>query len=288
MQGLGTPLSPRRAFAALLLVGLVTGCSSPRRVEPMPAIVVAPSNTVSLEAPQQSTPMRVFEDRNTEWRRVGPMPYEEEYTTWSAEGLYVGFMGVLAGPGKDFDGSMALASPTDVTTPDIVFIPDLDSGEGFGAYVSYRWRHWELMFVYEETEHDGDFPTTAVSHDTTITNFDLNLRRYWGEEYAFQPFLLIGLGWSEADIENGSTDQATMTVVADGGLEDGINLNLGGGLAFYPLPWVSVFGQAMWRFTEYKSTDGLAGKLDNGPTIEADGWNVSVGASIRLLRGRPR
>jgi opacity protein-like surface antigen len=210
-----------------------------------------------------------------------PRPDGKEDKLWPAQGLYVGGELITAKPLGDFDGDLAFAGPTD-----LVLIPDLDLGGGGGLYVSYRWRMNELQVEYSITEHDGSFPGSPRDHDTTFKNLDVNWRHYFWEKSPLQPYGLLGLGVTRADVDDGSTDQATGTVFQDAKLSDGISVNVGAGAALYTLPWVVFYGQGMYRFTRFKTSDGIDGEFSNSPDVDGDTWVLSVGAAIRLLPGR--
>jgi hypothetical protein len=104
-----------------------------------------------------------------------------------------------------------------------------------------------------------------------------------------QPYGLLGLGRSQIEIDNGSSDQAmTPGSFTEGSLEDGINVNVGAGMALYTLPWVVFWGQGMYRFNRFETSDGIDGEFDNTPDIDGDSWEISFGAALRLLPSRKR
>jgi len=199
--------------------------------------------------------------------------------------LYIGAALITSQPLNDFDGNTSLFGPTDV-----VLVPDLDLGGGAGVSVSYRWYMNELLLQYSATEHDGTFPGSTAEHDTTLYDFDLNWRRYFWAKSPLQPYGLLGLGWSRASIENGSADNTPppppYANFQDAELLDGINVNVGIGAALYTLPWLVFYGQAMYRFNRFESSDGADGKLDNAPNVDGDSWNVSAGVALRILPPR--
>ncbi len=217
-------------------------------------------------------------------RPPGPPPVEED--SFPARGLYLGGSLISALPMGDFDGEQALAGMTD-----LVLIPDLDVGAGFGGYISYRWYQNELLLQYEVTENDGEHDFTSLDHDTTFYNLDLNLRHYFWPKSALEPYALIGVGWGEAEIDDGSVDKASIiagqppAIVKDAELEDGISVNVGAGLALYPLPWVVLFGEGVYRFMRYGSSEGIDGTFSNIGDVDGDGWRIAFGAAIRLLPG---
>jgi len=267
MNGIGIrPYQVAARIAALLGALVATACSSTPADSPPspPRITVEP------------IPIQPFDED-----AVVPGPPRKVHFpgegngTWNATGLYVGVFGAYEDViGSDFGDDNVLVGDTD-----IVIIPDVDADAGFGAMISYRWRRWEFYTSYAMFEHDSDFAGT--DHDYDVNWLDFNFRYYYWVNTAIQPFLMAGAGLSSAEIENGTTDGI---ITDDAEFEDGISLNLGGGLAFFPIPWVYVYGQAQYRFAKYKASDGIDGKLNSN--IDADTWEVSAGAMIRLLPGR--
>lgn len=263
---------PVLALVPVLLVA--SACASAPALPAMPAWTPAETVAVPAAAPFDD----VGDDIDSDRMRP-PRPVEEEEDTWHAEGLWIGGALISSQPMGDFDGDHILFGPTDV-----IVIPDIDVGAGAGAYISYRWRKNEWLLQYSITESDGDFSGSPREHDTTFYDLDLNWRHFFFETTAFQPYALLGIGWARAEIEDGSTDQATTTIFEDAELKDGINVNVGGGIALYTLPWVVFFGQGMYRFVRYESSDGIDGNLSSD--IDGDGWNVQFGAALRLLPPR--
>lgn len=259
-----------------LVLALSSACASTSRPEPMPTWQPSEVELVAASAAVRD------DDEDEVYQQTMRIPREEEvHETWPARGLYIGGALISSQPMGDFDGDQAYARTTS-----LVLIPDIDVGAGGGVYVSYRWHMNELMLQYSITEHDGEFSGSTEEHDTTFYDLDFNWRHYFWEHSFIQPYGLLGLGWGRAKIDNGSTDIATQTIFQDAELEDGINVNLGVGVAAYTLPWVSFFGQAMYRFVRYESIDGIDGSASATPDVDGDGWNIQIGASLRLLPPR--
>jgi hypothetical protein len=206
---------------------------------------------------------------------------EKDEEVWQAQGLYLGGEIITCQPLGDFDGDVGLVSPN----TDILLVPDLDVGPGLGIYLSYRWRMNELVLEGSVSEHDGDFSNPSRDLDTRLLNLDLNWRHYFWEHSPMQPYALLGFGMSRADIDDGATD-ATLTQVEDAELKDGININVGAGVAIYTLPWVMFYGQAMYRFNRYKSAEGISSEMPINGDIDGDTFNLSVGAAFRLASPR--
>ena len=205
---------------------------------------------------------------------------KEDKKQWSREGLYVGFAFTYQDVLGDFqDGDLILVDPN---ATQAIFVPELDASEGYGAFLSYRWTNWEMLFNYEQFEHDGSF-TGGGNFDTDFRYFDVMFRRYWWADKAIQPFLTIGAGIATAEVNNGTSDGIN---TRDSELEAGLTFNAGGGLAFYPLPWVSIYGQGIYRFGRFPEADGINGRLPIEHDLDSDAWEISAGMSLRILRHR--
>jgi hypothetical protein len=243
------PRSPSRAGLLLLLASL--GCASHR------ARGERPDPALSVPA-QDREPEKAF----------------------AREGLYVGFQTGALDIYGDFDGDTSLVDDPMMPTS-FVLIPDLDAGAVYGISVAYRWKRYEIAVVVGGSEHDGTFQG-ASGFDTEIRHFDLLFKQYWWIGKPIQPYVVAGLGVSEATIDNGATDQM---VTADAMLEDGVSLDFGAGLALYAGPWASVYGQALWRFSSFETADGIGGELPISEHLDSDSLELTVGVSLRILRG---
>lgn len=271
MQGSKQPRSIlcRSAVASLALTAVACSSTPEPRLSTMPTIVVTREQSpgVASSAPRSN---------------VGDLrPRDDGAEAWSAQGLWVGaYLNKTGVEDNDFDGNLVLQGATDA-----IVIPDLQNAESVGFSISYRWKSWEAVLQYDRTDHKGRVSGTALSHATEIQNLDLLMRRYGWVETPVQPYVVAGIGWSRADIENGATDSAlTFDQVGKAQLENGVNVDIGAGVAVYPLPWLSVYGQAMYRFVTYSDAIGLSG-VSLGE-VNADNWTLAAGASIRLLPGR--
>lgn len=273
MKGLASPAS---AFAPFLV--LLGACASTARPAPMPEFSLGSAEVVSSLSATAALDAGL--DIDDDAMRI-PRPDVELPDVWPASGLYLGAALITTQPMGDFDGDMTLSGPTD-----LLLVPDLDVGGGGGVFLSYRWRMNELVVQYAITENDGEFSGSPQEHDATFYDLDMNWRHYFMEKSPLQPYSILGLGWSRLEVDNGSTDQATGTVFEDAEIEDGIVINVGAGAALYTLPWVVFFGQGIYRFVRYETSNGIDGHLQNTPDIDGDGWTVSVGAALRILPPR--
>lgn len=265
----GSVLAVSTLVPAALLVSACAATSSPPAMPAWSAPEVAPVAA--------SLPLDVDDER----LRV---PNTDELEKlWPAQGLYLGGEIITCQPLGDFDEGLGLQAPVN---NDIILVPELDVGAGLGAYLSYRWRMDELVLQLSFTEHDGESDIVSGDLDTRLLNLDLNWRHYFWEDSPLQPYALLGVGMSRAEIEDGARDQ-TLTQVDDAELKEGININVGVGAALYTLPWVVFYGQALYRFNTYKTADGIiTDELAIDGDVDGDTFSLSVGAAFRLAPPR--
>ncbi len=259
MMAHGSPSSrvSARSLSSLTLL-LVVGCAAPQRgEEPWQSVGALPA-AYAYEPPRRA-----------------------EDDAFASEGLYVGgILGAVEVYG-DFEGDTVLVDDP-MTPTTFVFIPELDAGGLYGLQVAYRWRRYEILVNWSMSQHDGSFQ--GVEHDTDFLFVDLLFKQYWFLESPLQPYIMAGFGVSEAKIDDGASDLVTLT--EDATLEDGISIDVGAGLALYPSPWFSVFGQGMWRFSKFERADGIGGEFSIEGDLQSDSLELSVGANVRLLRPR--
>ena len=252
---------------------LASACASTPRPPAMPAWTAPEVSSVAASAP--------FVDIDDERMRV-PREEAEQEELWQAQGLYIGGEILTTQPLGDFDDGGGLQAPAG----DVIIVPELDTGAGVGAYVSYRWRMNEVVLSGSVSEHDGESDLLPGDFDTELYNLDLNWRRYFWEESPLQPYGLFGVGMSWAEIENGAQDPGGSGQIEDAELDDGININVGAGAALYTLPWVSFYGQALYRFQVYKTADGISPEMSIDGDVDGDSFTLSVGAALRVLAPR--
>jgi hypothetical protein len=220
-------------------------------------------------------------------RRDAPIPVRtpdsrdrKPVEAFASQGLYVGFQAGALDIYGDFEGDTTLVDDPMMPT-NFVLIPELDAASVFGISVAYRWERYEIALVLGTSEHDGSFQGVS-GFDTEFLHVDLLFKQYWWIDKALQPYVMAGLGVSEATIDDGASNSM---VIGDAMLEDGVALDFGAGLALYAGPWVSVYGQALWRFSSFGTADGIGEELPISDNLDSDSLELTVGASLRILRG---
>ncbi len=262
---------------ACLLGALLTGCSSVRSA---PAISVleqpAESPTPGLAlASYRPSALRAEDQDDGDWRVIRD---EVDTKSFARSGLSFSLKTTLSDLLGDFDGNQTYQN-SGPPPNELLFVPDTDASAGIGFDIGMRWERYEMLFSWQETEYDADFG--GAGKDTTISYIDLLFREYFWIDSHIQPFLVAGLGVSEANISGGAQDAALN--LSTGELRDGINYNVGAGLAIFASPRLSVFGQLMYRFGRYETVGLSSGKITADPVLDSDSWELSMGVSFNLL-----
>lgn len=177
-------------------------------------------------------------------------------TSYAKEGLYVGPTLPYNTISGDFDGNTLLASTTE-----IIAVPKVESGFGFGALLGVRFKKGALELSYLRSEHDA---TWLGGKGTVAYNIvDIDFKIYPSVDSPIQPYLLLGMGFPWLVVHDGS---ASGTAVGDATLT-GIGLNIGGGLSYYLHPTICVNGGVIYRWINYSTAKvvmGVSREIEGG------------------------
>jgi len=169
-------------------------------------------------------------------------------TSYVKEGVYVGITIPYNTISGDFDGNSLLASATE-----IIVIPKIESGMGFGALVGMRFKKGALELSYQNSAHDA---TWLGAKGTVAYNaIDIDFKIYPSTESQIQPFLLFGMGIPWLVVHDGA---ATFSAVGDATLR-GFGFNIGGGVSYYFDPRICVNGGVIYRWINYSTATGVSG-----------------------------
>ncbi len=193
------------------------------------------------------------------------------------EGPYiVGYVG-YQNFGGDFNGDVILTG-VDPSYPDLILVPEVDDGIGFGAGLGYRFGEFALEFNYMRTTHDADFPGSTIG-DATLNLVNIDVKYFFMTDSPLQPMILVGLAIPWLDVGDGSI------VIATGESGDsnftGVGLNLGGGVNYFLTPQVALTAQAGYRFLWFMDVKGASNDRANirGDYLEGFGFFLMAGVS---------
>jgi hypothetical protein len=191
-------------------------------------------------------------------------------TPYAKDGLYAGFNISYNTISGDFDGNSFLASATE-----IIIIPKVEGGVGFGALLGLRFGKGALELSYQRSEHDA---TWLGAKGTVAYNIvDIDFKLYPSINSQLQPYLLVGMGIPWLVVHDGA---ATAFEVSDATLL-GIGLNIGGGLAYYIQPKICVNGGIIYRWINYSSATGVSSAsndIEGG--LDGSGLTLKIGIAF--------
>ncbi len=242
----------------------------PATVEPDPAPLMAPG---------------VANDLTTDFSRAftsAPLASDGPAAALQATDAYVfdngpyviGYIGTSTIDG-DLDGTTILSAPD---LPDLLFVPELDTGVGFGIGLGYRIDEFAFEFNFMRTMYDTDFG--GVPFDEAALNaFNFDVKYFFSLNDPLQPFILAGLVLPWLDVENGSVDPGPPRT-SDASYT-GVGANLGGGFNFYLTPQIALVVQGGYRIMYFTSVKGASDdRRSVNDNLDASGFFASGGISF--------
>ena len=190
---------------------------------------------------------------------------QENY--YAKDGLYIGFNIPFNNIGGDFNGDTFLTDGFQV-----ILIPEVESSSGLGISVGGRFSELAFELNYLSSTHDATFLGAKGEADYNMVNLDF--KYYYSADKRFQPNLLFGLCVPWLVVKDGSSDGVD---VGDATFQ-GFGLNIGGGIAYYINPRVSISGGVIYRWISYHSAEGVSGgsqQLDDN--LDGSGIDFNVG-----------
>ena len=154
----------------------------------------------------------------------------------------------------------------------MIAIPNVEGTFGFEILIGTRFSEGVVELSYARSTHDVTW--LGAKSEAAYNMLNLDYEFYFLRDKPTQPFLLLGFSFPWLVVKDGS---ATATSAGDATFR-GVGLNLGGGLAYYLLPTISIAGEAVYRLMTYTSATGVSGeskKIEDG--FWGHGLNLNVG-----------
>lgn len=191
----------------------------------------------------------------------------EEKKYYAKKGFYVGVTVPYNTIGGDFDGETALIAPGEV-----ILVPKVESNYGWGILIGGRGPSSAIELSYLRSTHDVTWLGAKGEADYNMVNLDF--KGFFLADKPTQPYLLLGLCFPWLVVKDASAD--VYGDVGDATFK-GIGLNLGGGLAYYLHPKVSISGGVIYRWISYGSAEGVSGTdRDMEDRLGGSGLNFNV------------
>ena len=189
------------------------------------------------------------------------------------QGFYLGFGIPYNTIGGDFDGESAF-----VGASDIIIVPEIDGAFGFGILVGFGFSpEAALELSYLASSHDAKWMGGSGDVDYSMLNIDFKFS--FNSFKPTQPYLLIGLGFHDVVVVDGS-------VSVSGQIGDatytGTGFNIGGGVDQYVNPNVSIGLGLTYRIVEYDEAEGVVGKGKLDDSLNGDGFGLVLDAAYHF------
>lgn len=198
---------------------------------------------------------------------------------FAKQGTYIGFTLPYNNIGGDFDGETVL-----VSFDDIILVPKVEGGLGWGISLGRRGAKTAGELSYLRSYHDVTFSTAKGKAILNIVSIDF--KYYLVVDKPVQPYLL--LGWNPAawlTVKDGSASvpefgapevgDATFTAIFQVK-----SINLGGGLAYYIDPNLSLNVGIIYRLISFERAEGVAFEGPIEDPLDGSGLNFNIGIAL--------
>lgn len=197
---------------------------------------------------------------------------EEKY--YAKQGTYIGLTLPYNAINGNFDGESFLSRQSE-----IILVPKVESSFGWGILLGGRRQKWAGELSYLRSTHDVTW--LGAKGEATYNIVSLDFKRYFLVDGPVQPYFLLGwIPYASFVVKDGSASSsgdvgdATFTALLTG-------LNLGGGLAFYLHPRVSLNGGIIYRlilFGDAEGVEGVTAPIED--PLSGSGLNLNVGIAF--------
>lgn len=196
-----------------------------------------------------------------------------EEQPYARQGTYVAIFAPYNSIGGDFDGQTVLTAPTEM-----LLVPEVEDDYGWGISVGGRGRKWAGELSYLRSKHD--FTWLGAKGEAVYNQVSFDFRRYFSVDKQLQPYFLIGwipYAWLvEKDGSASATEVGDATFIAAA-----TGLNVGGGLAFYLNPKISLHGGIIYRWISFGRAEGVEGvSREIEDSLNGSGVNYEIGITF--------
>lgn len=196
-----------------------------------------------------------------------PVAAEENFRPKS--GFYIGVGAAYNSLEGDFDGETVL-----IGCCDIILVPKVDNGTGYKVVLGGRTSRSAGEISYIQSDHDVTFLGAKGEAELKMLNFDW--KPFFQSSQRIQPFILLGLNFTEFTLKDGSSDGFS---VGDAKF-NGIGLNLGGGIAYYFTSRIALSVGLTYRWISFDSAEGVGPNESLADSLISSGFNVDTGMTF--------
>jgi opacity protein-like surface antigen len=193
----------------------------------------------------------------------------EEENFRAKNGFYIGVGAAYNSLEGDFDGETIL-----IGCCDIILVPKVDNGAGYKIVLGGRMSSSAAEISYIQSDHDVTFLGAKGEAELKMFNFDW--KPFFLSSQRLQPFILLGVNFTEFILKDGSSDGFS---VGDAKF-NGIGLNLGGGIAYYFTSRIALNAGLTYRWISFGSAEGVGPNESLADSLISNGVNLDTGLTF--------
>ena len=209
---------------------------------------------------------------------ITPVVYAQG-SKYVKEGTYIGVYWTESQMFGDFDGTPRYYH--DYFYTEILDVPYVDDGSGFGVVLGGRGSKGAFEFGYHRTRHDTSSAYLDVGESEASYNIiDLNFKIDVFARDQLRPYILFGFGFPWLTIEDGSIEEEydyyldDYVLSYDDATFFGFALNAGTGITYYFQPQWAVTAGLIYRWNWFTSAEGAS--LDENLLEKAFCFNIGI------------
>jgi len=187
-----------------------------------------------------------------------PVPAEPPASAAFPWSVYLGPSFSWLSLGGDFDGQHVLIQQD---TGNIFAVPKFNSGAGFGVVAGFRRPiplnnlDLALELNYQQGSMTNTLGDSANDQKATLHEVGLTLKSYFRAKNSLQPFLASGVDFPWLTVPNG--ELLVPSIQTQDETFRGIGYHIGGGLCYFPWPYLSLEGTLAYHYRHFTSLNGM-------------------------------
>ncbi len=197
---------------------------------------------------------------------------ESRYSGWHLS--VTGFQNSFAG---HFDGDHFFESGGA-----FYLVPKMDTSLGYGVGFGVRRSDLDAGFYYGQSTHNYTYPLLDPG-TAKFSYIGMDFKYFLIPRGIIQPFVGGEFAFTWLKVQNGSFMENPPYQTADNTFS-GLTLGAGGGLAFYPVPMIGLFGEAVFSWETFGNMKGVGGERLKLDKLDSLNFNLRFGVTIRFIR----
>lgn len=200
----------------------------------------------------------------------------------ASSGPYLGLTFLFNSFSGDFDGKKYFDF-----NEETILVPKMKSGLGFGITLGSKYKLQRNKCIaaelaYYHSTHDNA-RLSGGARSVFFNMFTLNLKYYFLANKIIQPFFNGEFGLSKLSVEGGTLFGPPEVAIFGDASYRGLSVGIGGGIAHYPNPKVSINLGIIFRFLMVGSVKGEFVEAPDIETLISINPNITIGITYSFL-----